>query len=117
MGSVLKKEAKARAKARKKEAKSRVKALKEKRKRGADVEVREGGKSHAVKFAEGVKGVIYLILAVSLAIALILSDQGKIVTLDDILGSLFLGLVGKIVVVVLAVAFFIYGLKRLGAVK
>ncbi|MBC8174239.1 MAG: DUF1206 domain-containing protein [Candidatus Marinimicrobia bacterium] len=73
--------------------------------------------SHAVRFAEGVRGTIYVIFAASLLLAIILGQRGVIVTLEDIIGSLFLALIGKIILVIVALALFIYGLKHLRLVK
>ncbi len=73
--------------------------------------------SHAVRFAEGVRGIIYVIFAASLLLAIILGQRGVIVTLEDIIGSLFLASIGKIILVIVALALFIYGLKHLHLVK
>ncbi|MFH1803105.1 MAG: DUF1206 domain-containing protein [archaeon] len=73
--------------------------------------------SGAVKFSEGVKGLIYLILALSLFAALFFSNSQFIVTRDDLIGLLFGSIIGKIVLVVLGIAFLIYGLKHLGLVR
>jgi len=102
MGTSEKKRLKAEAKVRKKEAKygGRVEKV-----------------SKAVKFAEGVKGVIYLIVAVSLILALVLSNEGYIFRLEDVIGSLMGVFLGKVIIVVLGIAFFIYGLKKMGLVK
>jgi hypothetical protein len=95
-------------KAMKKYLKARAKALKKSRREM---------KSRVVRFSEGVKGIIYLILAVSLAVALVLSDAGKIITLEDIVGNLFAAFIGKVILVIIAIAFLIYGLKHLGLVR
>ncbi len=73
--------------------------------------------SPLVHFAEGVRGVLFLILSVSLVAAIILGQQGYIITLDDIFESMVLVWAGKIVLGIIAVAFFIIGLKLLRAVK
>jgi hypothetical protein len=101
----LKKLSKASVKRRKKE----LKALK--KSSGA------GRRSPAVAFAESVRGIIYLILGVSLVVSLILSQEGYIITLEDIVGSLFFAGLGKIILAVVALAFVIYGLKHLGAIR
>ena len=112
MSSEDKKLRKAEAKAAKKRAKAEAKAAK-----AAPPPRRTPGPSRAVRFAEGVRGVLFLILAVSMVIAVVLSNQGYIVKLEDIFESLVLAAVGKVVLVVIAVAFFIYGLKYLRAIR
>ncbi len=71
----------------------------------------------AVRFAESVKGVIYLVLAISLIVAIVLGQTGVIITLDDIIENLIVANAGKIVLVIIALAFFIYGLKNLRIVR
>ena len=73
--------------------------------------------SKIVRFADSVKGIIYLIFGVSLIVAIFLGEQGMVITLEDIIGSLFLATVGKAALVILALALFIYGLKQLHLVK
>ena len=120
MGWPDKKAEKARAKAQKKLLKAAAKAAK---KAGGPVleTVRTGPTDHqpsaALRFAETVRGILYLILAVSMVIAVILSNEGYIITLEDIFKSLVLAWVGKIVLLVVAAALFIYGLKHLRAVR
>jgi len=115
VGSAEKKRQKEQAKAQKKLQKAKVKAEKKAACRSGSQTPAEGS-SAAVRFAETVRGILYLILAVSLVIAIILSDEGYIITLEDIFKSLALALVGKIILLVIAAAFFIYGLKHLRAV-
>ncbi|MFH1289920.1 MAG: DUF1206 domain-containing protein [Nanoarchaeota archaeon] len=74
-------------------------------------------KSHAVKFSESVKGLIYLILALSLFVALFMSNQGYIITREDIIGLLFRSIIGKLILIVIGLSFLIYGLKHLNLVK
>ena len=117
MNSAEKKQVKAAAKAVKKQAKAQVKA-EQARAGGGTVIVEKAPKSSgAVRFAEYVRGILFLIFAVSLVIAIILSSQGYIVTINDIISSLIPLWFGKIILAVVAVAFFIYGLKYLRAIK
>jgi uncharacterized membrane protein YdbT with pleckstrin-like domain len=116
MGSEDKKRAKAQAKALKKRAKAEAKAA-EAKAAAADSRTAGDQPSRAVRFAEGVRGVLFLILAVSMVVAVFLSNQGYIVKLEEIFESLVLATVGKVVLVVIAVAFFIYGLKYLRAIR
>lgn len=73
--------------------------------------------SPAVRFAEAVRGIIYLIFAVSLVLAVILGQKGVIVSLDDIISNLLLIKIGQVVLIVIALSLFIYGLKHLRLVK
>jgi hypothetical protein len=70
-----------------------------------------------VRFAEGVKGIIYLILAVSLIFAIVLGQTGVIITLEDIIDNLILAQAGKVILAIIAVALLIYGLKNLRILK
>jgi len=113
-----KKRLKAQAKLEKKLAKAHIKQAKAAAKQGvAEQQTRADQPSTAVRFAETVRGILYLILSVSLVVAIILSNEGYIVTLEDIFKSLVVAWIGKIVLVVVAAAMFIYGLKHLRAVK
>lgn len=73
--------------------------------------------SPAVRFAEAVRGIIYIVFGASLIMAIILGQKGVIVSLDDIVDYLLLARIGKIILVVIALALFIYGLKHLRLVK
>jgi hypothetical protein len=73
--------------------------------------------SPAVRFAEAVRGVIYLIFAVSLILAVILREKGMLVSLDKIIENLIIIRIGQVVLVVIALSLFIYGLKPLRLVK
>ena len=95
-----KKRLKAEAKIRKKEAKA--KRFNPPPKRGTE----------AVRFAEGVKGAIYLVLSLSLIAAIILGQTGLIMTLEDIVENLIIAKAGKVILAIIAVALFIYGLKN-----
>jgi len=70
-----------------------------------------------VKFAEYVRGIVFLIFAVSLAVALILPSTGHIITLNEIVERLMPLWFGKLVLAAVAAAFFIYGLKCLRTIK
>jgi len=70
-----------------------------------------------VRFAEGVKGIIYLILAVSLIFAIVLGQTGVIITLEDIIDNLILAQAGKVILAIIALALLIYGLKNLRILK
>ncbi len=112
MGDPEKKRLKAEAKKAKKLAKAQLKA-------GGPVTgaCPEPGASAGVRFAEVVRGILYVILGGSLVIALILGQQGAIISLDDIVKSLFAAWAGKIVLGVIALALVIYGLKHLRVVR
>ena len=120
-----KKQIKAHAKAEKKLAKARQKQLEENPTTGdtptpptAAPSADPAGKpSPAIRFAEAVRGIIYLIFAVSLILAIVLGEKGVLYSLDDIIANLFVSIVGKIVLVIIALALFIYGLKHLRLVK
>lgn len=105
----------------KKRIKAELKALKKSSKvnqtKETVVRVESPKPSTIVRFADSVKGVIYLIFGISLIAAIFLGEQGVIITIDDIIGSLFLAVLGKVVLCVLAIALFIYGLKQLRVVK
>ena len=75
------------------------------------------GPSPAVRFAESVRGILYVLLGTSLVIALILGQRGVIVSLDDLIDSLFAARAGKVVLTVLAIALTIYGLKHLRIIR
>jgi len=109
-----KKREKAQLKARKKAEKLQTRRPPEQSHQNQPAEVEA---SAAVKFAETVRGILYLILSVSMAIAVLLSNQGYIMTLEDIFQSSILARLGKLILIVIAIALFIYGLKKLRAVK
>jgi len=110
MGQSEKKKLKAQAKALKKKLKAEAKAAKAAPTGGQEA-------SPVVRAAEMVRGIMFLILAVSLVVAMILSDQGYIVTLEDIFNSLVAAWIGKAVLLIIAAAFFVIGLKHLRAVR
>jgi len=73
--------------------------------------------SPAVRFAESVRGILYIIFAASLLAALILGQKNIIISLDDIVQHMLLANLGKVILAVIALALFIYGLKHLRLVK
>ena len=73
--------------------------------------------SSSVRFAEAVRGILFLVFAVSLIVAVILSQTGYVITTNDIINGLISHIAGRIILAVIAVAFFIYGLKYLRAIK
>ena len=75
------------------------------------------GPSPAVRFAELVRGVLYVVLGASLVVALVLGQQGAILSLDDIIANLFAATAGKVVLAVIGLALLIYGLKHLRLVR
>jgi uncharacterized membrane protein YdbT with pleckstrin-like domain len=83
----------------------------------ASEQPRDDGPSVGVRFAEIVKGVIYVVLAVSLGVALILGEGDVVITLDDIINSLLVAVLGKIILAIIALALLIYGLKQVRLVK
>jgi hypothetical protein len=109
MGDSEKKRIKAEVKKAKKQARSDLEA--------GPAEAPASGPSPGVRFAESVRGVLYLVLGASLVVALVLGQQGAIISLDDIIGSLFAATAGKVVLAVLALALTIYGLKHLRLVR
>ncbi len=113
MTSSEKKQEKARQKREKKAAKAEVKAEK---KRSAEAPA-EPGPSPAVRYAVFVRGALYVLTGGSLATALVLGQRGLIVSLDDLIESLFAATAGKVVLALIAVALVIYGLKHLRLVR
>ena len=107
---------KAQAKAEKKLAKLKVKTAKKKPFDQGDGE-KPDKTSVVVRWAEAVRGLLYLILAVSMIVAIILSNKGYIIKFEDIFDSLIAGYIGKAILGFIAAAFFIVGLKHLRAVK
>jgi uncharacterized membrane protein YdbT with pleckstrin-like domain len=117
-----KKRLKAEAKEAKKRARAEVKRAKSEVASGAAPEAKRSqpagpGPSPAVRFAESVRGVLYVVLGASLAVALVLGQQGAILSLDDIIANLFAATAGKVVLAVIALAILIYGLKHLRLVR
>ncbi|MFH1375750.1 MAG: DUF1206 domain-containing protein [Patescibacteria group bacterium] len=73
--------------------------------------------STALRFAEVVRGIIYLVGGVSLVLAVVLQEQGVFVGLDKIVENLMVLRAGQIVLIIIALALFIYGLKHIRLVK
>lgn len=112
MGDPEKKRLKAAAKQAKKQAKAAMKA-------GATPPGASAGNkpSPGVRFAESTRGIIYVVAGASLVVALVLGQQGAIISLDDIITSLFAARAGKVVLALIALALVIYGLKHLRLVR
>jgi len=116
MGLPEKKQLKAELKREKKEAKAEIKRAVI----PAPTAPTSGGSdrpSPGVRYAEIVRGGLYLLLGASLALALVLGQRGVIVSLEDIIDGLFAAWAGKIVLALIAVALIIYGLKHLRIVR
>jgi hypothetical protein len=113
MGDPLKKLLKAEAKRAKKLAKAEIKATPSR----PSTPPAERQPSAGVRYAESVRGILYVILAVSLIVALLLGQQGAILSLDDIVESLFAAWAGKVILALIALALLIYGLKHLRLVR
>ncbi len=58
-----------------------------------------------------------MVLGASLVVALILGQKGAIISLDDIVNSLFAAWTGKVILALIALALLIYGLKHLRVVR
>lgn len=74
-------------------------------------------KSSLVKFAEGIRGGIYIVSGISLAIVIILGQSGAFITMNDIIGNMMLATLGKFILIIIAFALIIYGLKNLRFLK
>lgn len=115
MGDPEKKRLKADAKKAKKLAKAEAKAAAA---RGAAPAASPAAApSPGVRYADIVRGILYVVLGASLVIALILGQRGAILSLDDIVDSLFAAWTGKIILGLIALALVIYGLKHLRIVR
>jgi hypothetical protein len=77
----------------------------------------EERKSSLVKFAEGIRGGIYIVSGISLAIVIILGQSGAFITINDIIGNMILATLGKFILIIIAFALIIYGLKNLRFLK
>ena len=73
--------------------------------------------SPVLKFAEGVRGILYLIGSASLVLAVVLQERGVWVTLDEIVENLLVIRAGQVVLIVIALALFVYGLKHIRLVR
>jgi hypothetical protein len=101
----------------KSEAKREKKRVKADVKAGAASPAASTSPSAAVRYAEGVRGILYLVLGGSLVTALVLGQRGGILSLDDIIDNLFAARAGKVVLALIALALVIYGLKHLRLVR
>jgi hypothetical protein len=104
-----KKDDKARAKREKKVAKAESKVQKK--------EAAPGGPSPAVRYAEFVRGCLYVLMGASLIVALALGQRGAIISLDDVIDSLFAASAGKVVLVLIGLALLLYGFKYLRLIR
>lgn len=75
------------------------------------------GASHAVRYAEFVRGCLYALSGTSLIVALVLGQRGAIISLDDIIDSLFAASAGKVVLGLIGLALLLYGLKHLRLIR
>ena len=73
--------------------------------------------SPAVRYAEAVRGILYVLTGLSFFVALILGQRGAVVSLDDLIDGLFLARAGKVVIALIGAALLIYGLKHLRVVR
>jgi hypothetical protein len=129
MGDPEKKRLKAEAKRAKKSAKAELKAAGRARQAAGSMtpqqeapspaqhQASDPGPSPAVRYAESVRGILYLVVGASLVVALILGQRGVILSLDDIIDSLFAAVAGKAVLALIGLALLIYGLKHLRLVR
>jgi hypothetical protein len=86
--------------------KKRLKAEAKQTKKGAKAEVKRA----RAEAASGAAPEAELV-------ALVLGQQGAILSLDDIIANLFAATAGKVVLAVIALALLIYGLKHLRLVR
>ena len=97
------------AKRQKKEAKAEIKARKQ--------DAALSGSSPAIRYAEFVRGCLYVLMGASLIVALVLGQRGVIISLDDLIEGLFAASAGKVVLALIAVGLFLYGLKHLRLIR
>ena len=74
-------------------------------------------KSSLVKFAESIRGIIYVITGASIMIVIIFGQSGAFITMNDIVENLMLATIGKFVLIIIAFALIIYGFKNLRFLK
>ena len=98
----------------KREKKAAKAELKERKKQSPR---KPAGSSPAVRYAEFVRGCLYVLTGVSLIVALVLGQRGAFTSLDDLTDSLFAAWAGKIILGLIALALVIYGLKRLRLIR
>ncbi len=105
----------------KKEVKKKIKAEQKLRKKEIKVSAQNvssgQSKSLLVQFAEGIRGIIYIVSGVSLAIVIILGQTGAFITMNDIIENLMLATLGKFILIIIAFALIIYGFKNLRFLK
>ncbi|MCK5471932.1 hypothetical protein KAI54_01965 [Candidatus Gracilibacteria bacterium] len=109
-------------KAEKKRLKARIKFAKAQAKlaegeQSQSVVSSENQASPALKFAEAVRGLLYLLGSASLVLAVVLQERGVWITLDEIVENLLVIRAGQVVLIVIALALFIYGLKHIRLVR
>ena len=73
--------------------------------------------SAAIRYAEIVRGCLYVLTGISLIVALILGQRGAVMSLDDVIDSLFAANAGKMLLALIGVALLIYGGKHLRLVR
>jgi hypothetical protein len=73
--------------------------------------------SPALRFAEAVRGALYVITSASLILAVVLQEKGVWLQLNDVVEDLMVMRLGQVVLIVIALALFIYGLKHIRLVK
>ncbi len=66
-----------------------------------------------IRFSECIKGILYLILSVSIILAVIIGESGIIIQTKDLIENLFVLWIGRVIIVIIALGFFGYGLKQL----
>ncbi len=73
--------------------------------------------SPALHFAEAVRGILYLLASVSLVFAVLLQERGVFLPLNEIVEDLLVLQTGRVLLIVIAAALFIYGLKHIRLLK
>ena len=105
-----KKHDKTQAKREKKAAKAEIKADK-------NAATASSGSSPAVRYAEFVRGCLFVLTGGSLLVALVLGQRGAIMSLDDVIESLFAASAGKVVLALIALGLLLYGFKYLRLIR
>lgn len=73
--------------------------------------------SLAVLYSEAIRGGLSLLLGGSILVALLLGQRGAIVSLDDVIESLFAAVAGKLILALIGLAMVLYGLKYLRLIR
>ncbi len=73
--------------------------------------------SSAVRYAEAVRGCLYVLSGASLIVAIALGQRGAMLSLDDIIENLFAASAGKVVLALIGLALLLYGLKHLRLIR